>query len=158
MEKITIRPAVLQDLEVLLEFEQQLILSERPLDATIKPSPVTYYDLPALITGKDVAMLVAESDGRLIGCGYGSPREARSYLDHQQYAYLGFMYTRPEFRGKGVNSKIMHELVAWARSKGLHEIRLTVYHNNEGAIRAYQKVGFASHLMEMRLIEDHDLP
>ncbi len=156
MEEVTIRPAVLQDLEVLLDFEQQLISAERPMDVTIKPPPVTYYDLPALITRNDIEMLVAETGNQIVGCGYACAREARAYLDHEQYAYLGFMYTRPDYRGKGVNSKIMEALFKWAGRQGLNEIRLTVYHNNNEAIRAYQKVGFGSHILEMRLVADHE--
>jgi GNAT superfamily N-acetyltransferase len=91
-----------------------------------------------------------------VGSGYARPKPARSYLDHEYYAYLGFMYTVPEFRGKGVNRKILTALREWSLDKGFRELRLTVYETNTQAIRAYEKAGFQKHIVEMRL-EDPDL-
>ena len=45
MNEIKIRKASLLDLEQLLDFEQDLIKTERPFDPTVKPDPVNYYDL-----------------------------------------------------------------------------------------------------------------
>ncbi len=151
MENITLRMATINDLDVLLGFEQELILAERPFDETIKPPPVSYYDLKEYILRDDVAVVVAECAGKIISSGYGLTKKARAYLDHEEYAYLGFMYTIPEFRGKGVNARIVDYLKNWAVSHGLREIRLTVYYDNLPAIRAYEKVGFRSHIIEMRV-------
>lgn len=152
MEGITIRPALLSDLSVLLKFEQGLIQAERPLDPTIKRGSVHYYDLESLIREDDFAVMVAEYKGTIVASGYGMAKRARHYLDHTYYAYLGFMYTEPEFRGKGVNQKILTALKDWAISKGLTEIRLTVYDDNPNAIKAYEKFGFKRHIVEMRLV------
>lgn len=151
MQNLTIRLATLKDLDVLLAFEQELIISERPFDETIKPAPVSYYDLKEYVQREDVAVVVAESEGRVISSGYALAKRAREYLDHDEYAYLGFMYTVPEYRGKGVNAEIVAYLKNWARDRGLREIRLTVYSDNLPAIRAYEKAGFKSHLVEMRI-------
>ena len=51
------------------------------------------------------------------------------------------MYTLPEYRGQGINGRIIADLKRWAVSRGLTEIRLTVYY------------GFKRHLVEMRLRE-----
>ncbi len=151
MENITIRKAHIGDLEVLLRFEQGIIEAERPYDATIKPDPVSYYDLRELLLSEEAAIMVAEYAGQLVASGFVRIREARHYLDHEQYAYLGFMYTEPSFRGSGINALIIGALKDWALAKGLNEIRLTVYEDNLAAIRAYEKYGFKKHLIEMRL-------
>lgn len=151
MDGIKIRPALLSDLPVLQKFEQGVIQAERPLDPTIKKDPVHYYDLESMILDKDVAVIVAEYEDRIVASGYGMAKRARHYLDHTYYAYLGFMYTNPEFRGKGVNQKILSTLKDWAISRDLTEIRLTVYEDNPGALRAYEKFGFKRHIIEMRL-------
>lgn len=149
--QLTIRPAAEADLEELRELEQGLIRDERPFDPTIRPDPVHYYDLPALIRDPDTLLLVGVSDGRIVSTGYAAQRKPRPYLDHDVYAYFGFMYTRPEFRGCGINGRIIAKLREWAADRGLDEIRLTVYTGNAPAIRAYEKVGFAPHIVEMRL-------
>lgn len=156
MKDIRVRRALPEDLEVLLQFEQELIRAERPMDPTIRKGVVHYYDLEALVHAPDVALMVAVTADRLVGCGYARPRASRPYLDHAYYAYLGFMYTVPEFRGMGVNRKIITALKEWALASGFRELRLTVYDTNQAAIRAYEKVGFQKHIVEMRL-EDPDL-
>jgi RimJ/RimL family protein N-acetyltransferase len=151
MQNIAIREAHLGDLEVLLRFEQGIIEAERPFDTTIKPDPVSYYDLREMMLSEEAAIVVAECAGQVVASGFVRIREARHYLDHERYAYFGFMYTAPSFRGSGINARIMDALKDWALSKGLSEIRLTVYEDNLAAIRAYEKYGFKKHLIEMRL-------
>jgi len=96
-------------------------------------------------------VLVACDGEKIVASGYALEKPARPYLDHMTFAYLGFMYTDPAYRGHGVNGKIISGLQKWASSVGLTEIRLHVYSENEPAIRAYEKVGFKKHMIEMRL-------
>ncbi len=147
---VTIREADIHDLQTLLKFEQKVILAERPFDPTIRQGKISYYDLRELITSQDAQVLVACIGKRLVASGYAVIKEARHYLDHTHYGYLGFMYTIPEYRGQGINAKIIEELKTWVWSKNLKEIRLTVYDDNEPALKAYEKVGFKRHIIEMR--------
>ena len=150
MEQYTIRKATLTDLMTLKSFEQEIIRAERPYDPTLDEHPISYYDLRELILSNSAIVMVAEINARLIGSGYAQIREAKSYLIHESYAYLGFMYTHPGYRGKGVNKAIVEALKDWSKSKGLTEIRLTVYKDNTKAIKAYEKAGFREHIVEMR--------
>ncbi len=151
MEKFKIRPATLQDLNILLAFEQGVIQAERPFDKTLANDPITYYDLSELIRSDKAQVVVVTFNNEIIASGYARIRTARHYLNHNEYAYLGFMYTHPDFRGKGINKKIINALKQWSDSQGLQEVRLTVYEGNVAAIKAYEKVGFKKHIIEMRL-------
>lgn len=151
MDQITIRPAALADLDTLLLFEQALIDAERPMDPTIKSGDVRYYDLEGLISAPHVEIVVAEHGSEIIGCGYARIEDSKPYLTHLQHAYLAFMYVVSEHRGKGVNGKIIETLEQWSIRHGITEMRLEVYTNNPAAIRAYEKVGFAADILEMRL-------
>lgn len=146
-----IREATTDDLPVLLHFEQELIKAERPFDVTIKEDPVSYYDIAEMIPDDNSCVVVVEHDGKIVASGYAQSRCARHYLDHELYSYLGFMFTLPEYRGKGLNSRIIDFLKDWSDDKGLKEMRLTVYDGNDPAIKAYEKVGFKKHIIEMRL-------
>lgn len=148
---VTIRNATLEDLPVLLDFEQEIIKAERPFDSTLREDRITYYDLKQMILDEDSCVMVAESQGKVVASGYAIPKKARHYLDHEFYAYLGFMYTHPDFRGKGINAQIVDALKKWSVDRGFKEIRLTVYEDNLPAIKAYEKVGFKKHIVEMRL-------
>ena len=151
MSNIKIRTAIQSDLETLLHFEQGIIAHERPLDECLKPGKISYYDIKSMIDDSNCEVLVAEIDGKLIGSAYAQILKAKDYLIDEYYSYLGFMYVDPEYRGQGVNRKIIDGLKAWSKSKDVYEIRLEVYHNNPPALRAYEKVGFTKNLVEMRL-------
>ncbi|WP_462220624.1 N-acetyltransferase family protein [Ferruginibacter sp.] len=151
MNQIFIRKAVLTDLERLLEFEQGVIAAERPYDPTLRKEKINYYNIEKMINAADVEIVVAELDEVIIGSGYARIENAKPYLQHQQHAYLGFMYVDPNHRGKGVNKKIIDALVEWCTLQNITELRLDVYQMNEAAINAYEKVGFAKHMIAMRM-------
>lgn len=150
--KVTTRKALLKDLDVLLDFEQGIINFERPFDTTLKDEKINYYDLEAMITSNDVFIAVAEIDGELVGSGYARIESGKPYLKHNTYAYLGFMFVKENSRGKGVNKLIIDALNVWIISQGIEEVRLDVYVDNPGAIRAYEKAGFKGHLLNMRML------
>lgn len=146
-----IRAATLEDIEDLLVFEQGIIDAERPMDVTLKREKTHYYDLPYLINEPSIELLVAEVDGELVSCGYARILNARQCFQYDRFSYLGFMFTKEEYRGQGINKKVMEALYAWTLSQGIHEVRLEVYPNNPGAIKAYEKVGMKECLTTMRI-------
>lgn len=148
---ILIRSARLSDLPTLLAFEQGIIQAERPYDQTLKPDPISYYDIGELISSDDAEVVVAERDGQLIASGYAKRKASRDYVEPSQHAYIGFLFVSPEHRGEGVNKLILDHLFAWAAKNDLPEVHLTVYPDNAAAIRAYEKAGFEPYILEMRL-------
>jgi len=149
---ITVRQARLDDLPKLLEFEQGIIEWERPMDEDISTvDPLHYYNLKDYVLSDTVEVAVAEINGKLVGSGYAMIKDSKSYHVHDQHCYMGYMYTDPDHRGQGVNQKIVEYLKEWAWSKGLKDFFLTVYPDNPGAIKAYEKAGFTVRLLEMRL-------
>jgi|ERR1044072_19867 ribosomal protein S18 acetylase RimI-like enzyme len=150
-DNLIVRPAKIEEIETLLEFEQGIVTAERPFNPTLKEGEIHYYDLAKLIRSPRSAVFVAELDGELIASGYVLEKQAEDYLKHDRYAYLGFMYVRPEHRGKGVNQKVLDALLNWAKEQGLAEVRLEVFSENLSAIKAYEKAGFKSLMLEMRM-------
>lgn len=155
-DTLKIRQARIEELETLLEFEQGIVAAERPINPTLKDGEIHFYDLAKLIESPLAAVYVAEFEGKLIASGYVLEKEAKDYLKHDRYAYLGFMYVKPEHRGKGVNQKILDALINWAKERGLTEFRLEVYKDNLAAIKAYEKAGFKPLLLEMRMGIDEE--
>ncbi len=151
MEYVTIRKATPEDIASLLLFEQAVIEAERPFDPTLKASGAFYYDLDKMISSPDTELVVAVVDDRIIGSGYARVEKAKQYNDHEEFAYLGFMYLDPDYRGKGINQMIIRYLKQWAISRNLTEIRLDVYHENERAVKAYEKEGFKKLMTLMRI-------
>jgi len=151
MEPIAVRAATLDDLPILLEFEQGIITAERPFDPTLREGEIHYYDIAAMITAIDVEVVVAEAGSEIIGSGYARIEQSKIYLKHRQHAYLGFMYVKPEYRGKGVNKMVIDALQQWVILKNIDELSLEVYDENLPAVRAYEKIGFSKLLVQMRM-------
>lgn len=155
---IIIRKATLDDLPVLLEFEQGVIVAERPFDPTIKEGYINYYDISELITSDYSEVFVAEADGEIVASGYAKIKTDRHYLKHTHQGYLGFMFVSETHRGKRLNKMIVDALLKWCKTRNIYEIRLDVYEDNVPAFKAYEKVGFKKHMINMRLdIENMDL-
>ena len=148
---LKIRQATLNDLEILLEFEQLLIDYERNLTSHIKVGHINYYDIESFIKKPDAIVIVAETNGEIIGSGYALIRSNKTYKTPDKYVYLGFMYVKEEHRGKGVNKRIMNELIEWGKKSGYQIFKLDVYSNNSSAINAYQKAGFKGEELNMIL-------
>jgi GNAT superfamily N-acetyltransferase len=149
-ENVTTRRATNADLPKLNEFLQMLVEAERPFNPTLKEGEIFYYGLKALLVEERTAVLVIETDGEIIGSGYAQIRSAKAYEQHESFGYLGFMFVTPEFRGKGLNALLLNELKQWVISKGITEVRLQVYSENNAAVSAYEKVGFKKLLTTMR--------
>ena len=151
MIDIKYRTADIDDLTTLLDFEYEIISFERAFDSNLKPDPTHYYDLKATLLSQEVEVVVAHINNNIIASGYAKIVNAKPYHINSQYAYLGFMYVKPEFRGKGVIQNIIETLLQWSKNRGLEEARLEVYNDNVNAIKAYEKVGFKKHMIEMKM-------
>lgn len=151
MSDILTRAANMEDLDTLLAFEQAIIEYERPMVRDMQQEKFHYYDLAEMIQSNNAQVVVAMSDRRIIGSGYAKIKRSKEYLTHEYHAFLGFMYVEPDFRGQGVNQKIIASLIDWSRAKGLSVCALTVFDQNESAIRAYEKIGFKKEVIEMEL-------
>jgi ribosomal protein S18 acetylase RimI-like enzyme len=150
MDEIIAREATANDLPTLYRFEQGVINAERPFIPKLQEGDINYYDLQYMLTAKHIHLVVAETNGLLIGSGYARIEEARHYLKHKYHAYLGFMYVEPAYRGRGVNKLVLDALMKWAHEQHIDEAVLEVYNDNEPAIKAYEKSGFSRYMINMR--------
>jgi GNAT superfamily N-acetyltransferase len=132
MSAITIRKARPADLEALLRFQQGVVQAERPFDPTLQEGAIHYYDIPRTLESDEVEFVLATSGETLVGCGFARIEE-------------------PAYRGTGVIGKILGSLKQWCRLRNVAELRLEVYGDNGAAIRAYERAGFASLYLHMRM-------
>lgn len=83
-------------------------------------------------------MFVCETGGELIGVVFGNRGIARR-TRHSLYVVIGVLQA---WNGQGVGRALLDALEAWARSKELHRLELTVDVTNQRAIALYEKCGF----------------
>ncbi len=147
---IKIRKAIVADLPTLLDFEQQLITVERPMDISLeKEKKIHYYDIGAFIKSEKAEVFVAVAETEIIGSGYGLIKNNDSKFKHPIYGYVGFMFVIEKYRGKGISTLILNQIFNWFKTKNITETRLKVYEENPSAIKAYEKIGFEKNLIEM---------
>jgi len=81
------------------------------------------------------AAFLAESGGRLVGeltLALGGPDPTR----------LGFS-VHPDFRRRGVATKLLQHGIAWADADEIHKLTAEVMTHNAGALALLQELGFA---------------
>ncbi|GAA0718781.1 hypothetical protein GCM10009430_17340 [Aquimarina litoralis] len=149
---IKIRTAKIEDLPILLDFEQEIIKTEIPMDPTLITSKkINYYDLSEYIKADHTEVAVAEINGEIVGSGYGQIRDRKVFFKETAMGYIGFMFVKEDYRGMGVSQNIIKHLSDWFRSKNIYELHLDVYDQNPRAIKAYEKAGFEKYLVKMRV-------
>jgi hypothetical protein len=104
MSTINIREAELEDLNILLEFEQGIITAERPYDPTLQEK-INYYDIRKMIIAEHITVLVAKIDSEIVGSGYARI-ETKPHLNHENYAYLGLCID-PRHRGRALTLSLL---------------------------------------------------
>ena len=93
-------------------------------------------DLP----GKTDLILVAELDGEVVGNAGLHPASA---AQRRKHAVMLGMSVAPAAQGQGVGSALLAALCDYAdRWAGVLRMELTVYTDNQRAIRLYQRHGF----------------
>lgn len=143
------RSARLEDMAKLEAFEQGVIAAEREYAFNLRDQKITYYDLIKLIESDESELVVLECEQELIGCGYARIENDKPHFEPEQFAYLGFMYVVPQFRGQGLLKTIVDYLVEWSNQRGIITFKLDVFSSNQPAIRAYSKLGFKPHMVQM---------
>jgi RimJ/RimL family protein N-acetyltransferase len=81
---------------------------------------------------------VAVAAGDVVGWCDVTPKDRPI---HAHTGVLGISLL-PQFRGRGIGTKLMTSVLAAARGKGLHRVELTVREANASAIALYKKMGF----------------
>ena len=80
-------------------------------------------------------------DGELVAVG-GVQVASRN----EGVAAVGNIFTRPDYRGQGLAQTVTSAVVMVLREAGIQTIGLNVENTNTAAIRAYERVGFRTHL------------
>lgn len=148
-----LRRAVAADAPAIRLLEKELINHERDIIPIIKEGDDVYYkNIPALIADvENTVVMVAEEDGKIIGCGMGQIRQNEHYYKNRYFGYVGMMSVSKAYRGRGLAGEIIQSLISWFKQKGVSEAQLKVFSNNDNAIKAYKKLGFESYSIDMRV-------
>ena len=151
---IEVRRAGLEDLGTVVELRLALLreYAEHPIygrlrpDAEIRARPV----FAQQIQSPDQAIFLAARQGRMAGIARCVDTKGSPLLMPDRYCYVTSVYVKPEERRHGVLSALMENIEAWAKDRGLTEMRLhnSVLHPHAQA--AWDQLGFVTN-EEVRL-------
>jgi ribosomal protein S18 acetylase RimI-like enzyme len=95
------------------------------------------------IAGPECIHRLADDAGALIGyCKLRHPSWYAEHSDARNPIALGQLYTAPGRTGEGIGAALMEWALAHARERGCDAIQLSVFSENYGAQRFYQRYGF----------------
>jgi len=95
------------------------------------------------IAAEEYIHQLAEDAGKLIGfCKLQVPSTYTQYSSAKNPIALSQLYTAPELTGAGIGAALMDWALDKARARGADAVQLSVYSENYGAQRFYQRYGF----------------
>jgi diamine N-acetyltransferase len=96
------------------------------------------------IAGDTCTHCLAELDGALVAyCKLRYPSHYTAYSDAANPIELGQLYALPGRTGGGIGTRLMDWALGAARDRSHDAVLLSVYAENYGAQRFYQRYGFA---------------
>jgi GNAT superfamily N-acetyltransferase len=145
MEGVTVRRATVADINGLVASIAGLFAEDSVRDRLRNPGwPQAHAvdDETENVANPDMLVLLAEHDGSVVGHLTGG-FYAASAMWTAPRAYLISMHVMAAWRGQRVGSQLVEDFRSWAKEKGAVQLRVTAYTTNTGAIRFYQRHGFA---------------
>jgi ribosomal protein S18 acetylase RimI-like enzyme len=82
-------------------------------------------------------LFVAVDDDEWIGMAVGSQS------GETDRAHLYAMWVEVRYRRAGIGRRLVEEVLAWAQTRGATDVELGVTASNPGAVRFYERMGFA---------------
>lgn len=141
--ELTIRKAGINDLDTLMAWRMEVlrevfVMPEAQSMTELEHVNRHYYQT-MLETGGHIACFACGEE--VMGCGGICIYQEMPSPDNPtgQCAYLMNIYTRPQFRGRGVGEKIVRWLLDQATQRGIIKIYLET---SASGRKLYQKIGF----------------
>lgn len=151
----TYKTATIEDLDVLIKTRIEVLRAANKLDESVDMSLVekesSDYYKKALADGSHVAVLVYDGE-RFVGAGGVSFYTVMPTYHNTsgKKAYIMNMYTKPEYRRKGIAYQTLDILVDACKKRNITHITLEA---TEMGRALYEKYGFVAMQDEMQLPE-----
>ena len=110
-----------------------------PPDRSIVLRPELQVYIENFGTRADDRCLVAEWDGRIVGAVWTRVMKDYGHIDDRTPSLAISLY--PEYRGRGIGSELLRQILAELRAAGYSQVSLSVQKANY-ALRMYRKAGF----------------
>jgi RimJ/RimL family protein N-acetyltransferase len=138
-----IRPIIKAEVSLLTDFLYEAIFqreNEPRLSRTVLQEPAIWIYIDNFGTKKDDHCLVAEIDGKIVGAIWVRCMKAYGFIDDDTPEIAMSVYA--EYRGKGIGTKLLKEMLKFLNEKGYKQVSLSVEKDNYAA-KMYNNFGFS---------------
>jgi putative acetyltransferase len=90
----------------------------------------------------EVSFVVAECDGRIVGCGAVRRMPAETETGQRPYGEVKRMMVDPAMRGQRIGVRLLHALESLLRAQGVEQALLETGELQSEAVRLYQRCGY----------------
>ncbi|HDJ25963.1 MAG TPA: GNAT family N-acetyltransferase [Candidatus Bathyarchaeota archaeon] len=151
--RVEVRDAVPEDLDELTELWKALAVEGSPGDLVLFPPTdenATRWRSWALsvIRSEGGGILVAEAGGELVGFVLFAERESALKSPYRR-AVIYDLYVKPEWRRKGVATRLMGAALERLKAKGIDLVTVSVAASNQVAFKLYKKLGFQEFMLTL---------
>jgi ribosomal protein S18 acetylase RimI-like enzyme len=152
---VTIRPATSADLPRLGRLGALLVEEHHAFDTrrflpTRDRTPADYAAfMVAQLADPDVAVLVADVNGDVIGYAYAAVEGYDYMMLRGPAGVLHDIIVEPDFRNRGVGRQLLRAVLAFLASRGAPRVVLMTAQGNEAEHRLFARAGFRRTMIEM---------
>lgn len=150
---INIQHANLSDLPMIESIYRELFahMAELQPDYYLKASQDPAF-IQTMIEANDSALLIAKKDHSVLGFIMAQEQATPSYncIAPHKFAYIFDFVVTEQARGLGIGKQLMNAIEAWAKSRNLDYIELSVLSNNTEAHKLYENIGYTNATNIMR--------
>lgn len=151
---VQIRRATVRDIKEILPVWGDLANYHAELDPAFTPSPQWSREygayLRTLMARDDAIAVVASEATEVIGYAVGRITNLPSFFERRHRGYIHDVFVREGFRRRGVGRRLVEEILAWFRRRGVTLVELTVAANNDAAISFWERLGFHIYMFQMK--------
>ena len=143
-----IRKGTKKDFPKLVELSYQLFLETNKkhggqFDISKDFHKLEIKDFEKEIRKRKAVFFLAEKDKEIIGFVYGQIQKLEKYMFKEKYrGHVGILYVKPEYRSKGIGTKLFKELEKWFKKRGITFLDVSVMVKNPKAKKLYRELGF----------------
>ena len=144
VDDVKVRRATVDDVAKLAELRRTFTLEDPTGGEALRSD---YEDSFARIVTNGVesgrwVVWVAEVDGAIVSHVFVGTIEKipRPIVEHEAIGYVTNVYTRPEYRGRGIGGRVLDAVTAWALESN---IELLLVWPSEASFAHYERHGFA---------------
>jgi Acetyltransferases len=107
-----------------------------------------------VLNNDKAACFVADEGGAILGFAAVFEKNTPDIacLRQLSYACLLDLCVLPDNRKQGIATRLIQAVKDWAKERRLHHVQLTVFEENQQAIKLYEQCSFQSAIRIMRLV------